>query len=200
MADVPWSQSVRSTCQLTIDASGLHGNWSVAAAAAIRELNALFGSNQVNVRLTTGRSAVVEVAVTAGHYTFSVNGGNQSGTLRADILHGATRGIDYVLGTTQTRDHAYIFLPQHPRINPQLPSSREVGEPIMRVIVGHEFIHALGLGAHDPAFEGLFAEAWIANEGRIPPQDTVGPFGRTSRLPPLTLSADTIRRLKRIWP
>ena len=172
MADVPWNSSVLNTGKLTIEVPGLHGNWSTAVGAAIRELNALFTSSNVNVSLTTGKSAVVTVAVTAGSYTFPVNGKNQTGTLRTDILHGATRSIDYQTGRSTTRDHSYIFLPLHPRISPQDRSSRDAGEPVMRVIIAHEFLHALGLDAHDPSLSGLFAEKMTPNEGTKPAKDT----------------------------
>jgi hypothetical protein len=180
----------------------VHGNWSTAVAAAIRELNALLTSNGVKVSLatTTGSSAVVTVAVTAGPYTFPVNGVNQSGTLRTDILHGATRSIDYQTGKGTSRDHSYIFLPQHPKISPQVQTSREAGEPVMRVIIAHEFLHALGLDAHDPSFKGLLSEAWTPNEGSRPALDTVSPFGSSTNLPPLILSGDTVSRLRALWP
>src|ERR1700732_1017974 len=105
MADVSWNSSVLNTGKLTIDAPGLHGNWSIAVTAAIRELNAVITSSNVNVSLTTGSSAVVTVAVTAGSYTSPVNGVNQSGRLRTDVLHGATRSIDYQTGRSTTRDY-----------------------------------------------------------------------------------------------
>jgi hypothetical protein len=200
MADVAWNSGVVRSGQLTIDASGLHGHWATAAAAAIRELNALFQSSGVNVSLVTGQSAVVTVAVTSGHYSFPVNGATQTGTLRTDILHGVTRSIDYQLGSNTTRDHAYTFVPIHPKISPQSRTSREAGEPVMRVIVAHEFLHALGLDKHDPSFNGLFSETWIPNEGRRPSDDTVSPFGRSEKLPPLRLSGDTVSRLKALWP
>jgi hypothetical protein len=200
MADVPWNSSVLNTGTLTIDASGVHGNWSTAVAAAIRELNALLASSGAKVSLTTGSSAVVTIAVTAGPYTFPVNGVNQSGTLRTDVLHGATRSIDYQTGRGTSRDHAYIFLPQHPKISPQVPTSRQAGEPVMRVIIAHEFLHALGLDAHDPSLKGLLAETWTPNEGSRPALDTVSPFGSSTRLPPLILSGDTVSRLRALWP
>jgi hypothetical protein len=201
MADVPWNSSVLNAGTLTIDASGVHGNWSTAAAAAIRELNALLTSSGVKVSLaTTTGSAVVTVAVTAGPYTFPVNGVNQSGTLRTDILHGATRSIDYQTGRGTSRDHSYIFLPQRPKISPQASTSREAGEPVMRVIIAHEFLHALGLDAHDPSLKGLFAETWTPNEGSRPALDTVSPFGSSTNLPPLILSGDTVSRLRALWP
>lgn len=200
MADVPWNSSVLNTGKLTIEAPGLHGNWSIAVTAAIRELNAVLTSSNVNVSLTTGSSAVVTVAVTAGSYTFPVNGVNQSGRLRTDVLHGATRSIDYQTGRSTTRDHSYIFLPLHPRIRPSDQNSREAGEPVMRVIIAHEFLHALGLDAHDPSFNGLLSASWTANEGRRPAQDTVSPFGSSTKLPPLILSGDTVSRLRALWP
>ena len=200
MSDVAWNISVLKTSTLTIEATGVHGTWSVAIGAAIRELNSLFTSNSVNVSLVTGSPAQVTIALTAGPYTFPANGANQSGTLRTDILHGATRSIDIQLGKNISRDHAYIFLPQHPRANPQVQSSREVGEPVMRVIVAHEFLHALGLDAHDPSLNGLFAGTWTPNTQGKPSADTVSPFGSSTKLPPLILSGDTISRLQALWP
>lgn len=200
MADVAWNSSVLSSGTLTVDASAVHGTWSTAIAAAIRELNALFTTNSIHVTLATGTSAVVTVALTTGPYTFPVNGVNQNGTLRTDILHGVTRSIDMQLGRNVTRDHAYVFLPQHPRINPQVRTSREVGEPIMRVMIGHELLHALGLDAHDPSFNGLMAGSWTPNQGSRPAQDTVSPFGGSTNLPPLVLSGDTVTRLRALWP
>ncbi len=202
MADVSWISSVRSTGTLNIDKSGVHGAaWSSAVSAAIRELNTLFTGNQVNVTLAVGESAVILVALSSGRYTFQVDGTNQSGTLRTDILHGATRSIDRQTGRNVNfnRERAYIFLPLNPRVNPRVASSRLVGEPVMRVIVAHEFLHALGLDAHDPAFEGLLSQSWTPNEGRRPAGDTVSPFGGTATLPPLTLSADTLSRLRALW-
>lgn len=200
MGDVAWNPSVLNSGQLTIDASGVHAAWSTAVVAAIRDLNGLFTGNGVNVRLVAAPQGVVTVGVTSGSYTFPVNGSTQTGKLRTDILHGATRAIDYQLGTNISRQHAYIFLPLHPRISPQSPTSREVGEPIMRVMAGHEFLHALGLDAHDPSFNGLFSASWTPNQGTRAAQDTVSPFGSSTKLPPLTLSADTISRLRKLWP
>jgi hypothetical protein len=200
MADVPWNSSVLNTGQLTVEASGIHGNWSAAITAAIRDLNTLLKSNNVNVSLVTGTSANVTIATTTGAYTFPVNGVNQSGTLRTDIVHGATRSIDYKTGIGTSRDHAYTFLPLHPRINPQDRTSRDSGEPVLRVIVGHEFLHALGLDLHDPSFNGIFAGTLTLNEGGTPAQDTVSPWGTTTKLPPLVLSGDTVTRLRALWP
>jgi len=200
MPDVPWNSSVLKTGQLTVEASAIHGNWGAAITAAIRELNTLFKSNNVNVSLVTGTPANVTVATTTGAYTFPVNGVNQTGTLRTDILHGVTRSIDYQTASTRSRDHAYTFLPVHPRINPQDQTSRDAGEPVLRVIVAHEFLHALGLDAHDPSFNGIFAGTLTLNEGRGPAQDTVSPWGTTTKMPPLVLSGDTVTRLRALWP
>jgi hypothetical protein len=200
MADVPWNSSVLNTGQLTVEAPGVPGNWSAAITAAIRELNALLKSNNVNVSLVTGTSANVTIAVTTGAYTFPVNGVNQSGTLRVDILHGATRSIDYQTRSTTSRDHAYTFLPLHPRISPQDRTSRDAGEPVLRAMIAHEFLHALGLDLHDPSFNGLFAEKLTPNEGSKPAQDTLSPWGSTTKLPPLVLSGDTVTRLRALWP
>jgi len=185
---------------LNIDVSAVHGLWATAIAAAIRELNTLFTSNNVNVSLATAPSAPVKVALSNGTYTFPVNGVNQTGTLRTDVLHGVTRSLDLQLGKNISRQQAFTFLPQHPKTDPQVRTSREVGEPVMRVIAAHEFLHALGLDQHDPSFNGLFAKSWTLNTGGKPSADTVSPFGGTAKLPPLVLSGDTISRLQTLWP
>src|SRR5580658_1144793 len=173
MADVPWNSSVLSTGQLKVEAPGIQGNWSAAITNAIRDLNALLKASNVNVSLVTGTSANITIATTTGPYTFPVNGVNQTGTLRTDIPHGATRSIDYQLGNKTTRDHAYTFLPLHPKIS-QDRTSRDAGEPVLRVIIAHEFLHALGLdNKHDPSFNGMFAEKLTPNEGSRPAQDTL---------------------------
>jgi hypothetical protein len=201
MADVSWNPGVRRTATLTIDASAVHGAaWTSAVTNAIRDLNALFTTHRVNVSLTAGESAVVVVALSSGSYTFRVEGSDQTGTLRTDILHGVTRSIDRITGSTRNREKAYIFLPRDPKVDPAVARSRTVGEPVMRVIIAHEFLHALGLDAHDPGFEGLLAGSWTINEGRRAANDTVSPFGGRARLPPLIFSADTITRLKTMWP
>lgn len=201
MADVSWTPSVRRTGTLTVDASAVTGaSWTTAVNAAIRDLNSLFTTHSINVSLTASESAVVVVALSSGNYTFSVDGSPHRGTLRTDILHGVTRSLDRITGSTRNREKAYIFLPQDPKVDPHAARSRNVGEPVMRVIIAHEFLHALGLDDHDRGFEGLLAGSWTLNEGRRPADDTVTPFGRTTRLPPLTLSADTITRLQTMWP
>jgi hypothetical protein len=200
MADVAWDSSVLSTGKLNIDAASVHGVWHTAISTAIRELNTLFSSNNVNVSLAVANPAVVKVALTTGSYSFPVNGVNQTGTLRTDILHGVTRSLDLQLGRNTTRQQAFVFLPQHPKTNPQARNSREVGEPVMRVIAAHEFLHALGLDVHDPSFNGLFAGSWTLNEGGRASSDTVSPFGGSAKLPPLILSGDTISRLQALWP
>jgi hypothetical protein len=200
MADVSWIRAVRDSATLTIDASAVRGAaWRTAVAAAIRELNGLFQSRSVGVTLTTGESAVVVVALSTGSYTFNVDGTDHTGTLRTDILHGVTRSIDRITGNDRNREKAYIFLPANPRVNPRAARSRTVGEPVMRVIAAHEFLHALGLDAHDRAMEGLLAGSWSLNEGRRAADDTVTPFGGSATLPPLALSGDTVTRLKATW-
>ena len=199
MGDVAWNSSVLKTGKLTIDGSGLHGLWGTAFSAAIRELNALLSSNNVNVTLTTGKPAVVVVALTSGHYTFQVDGANQSGMLRTDVLHGATRSIDIQTRTT-SREQAFTFLPEHPHISPTFKNSRDAGEPVMRVMIAHEFLHALGLDKHPQNDIGLFAPQWVPNEGSKPADDTVSPFGVQAKLPPLALSGDTVSRLQALWP
>lgn len=168
-------------------------------AAAIRELNGLFTARRVNLSLATAESASVVVALSTGTYSFRVEGAEQRGTLRTDILHGVTRSIDRILGSSRNREKAYIFLPANPKVNPRVARSRTVGEPVMRVIIAHEFLHALGLDAHDGAMEGLLAGSWTLNEGRRPSGDSVTPFGGSATLPPLTLSGDTVSRLAAIW-
>ena len=185
---------------MTVDASKVtNPGWKLATAAAIRELNALFTSNQVNVQLQTGDSPVVIIGVTTGNYTFPVDGQEQRGSLRKDVLHGATRSVDRQTFNDLSREQAFIFLPQHPRVDPQNAKSRDVGEPVMRVIVAHEFLHALGLDKHDQGFQGLFAGTWSLNEGDKAKDDTVSPFGGKELLPPLALSAQTWVRLKALW-
>jgi hypothetical protein len=200
MADISWIPAVRSSGTLTLNVSGIRGPWSTALAAAIRELNTLFNGHQVNMRLATGESAVVQVALSGGSYTFREGGAEHTGTLRSDILHGATRSVDRILGSARNREQAYVFLPREPRVNPRVARSRMVGEPVMRVIAAHEFLHALGLDDHDRGFEGLLAGSWTLNEGRRPASDTVTPFGGSSTLPPLALSAATVARLQALWP
>ena len=153
----------------------------------------------MNVQLQTGGSAVVNVGVTAGQYTFPVDGKDETGSLRKDVLHGVTRGVDRQNFNDINRENAFIFLPQHPRVDPQNAKSRDVGEPVMRVIVAHEFLHALGLDKHDQGFQGLFAGTWSLNEGDKAKDDTVSPFGGKELLPPLALSAQTWVRLKALW-
>lgn len=199
MDDVAWNSSVVSTGKLTVDIGGLHGLWATAATAAIRELNTLLSSNNINVSVTTGKSAVVVVALTSGPYKFPVNGVDQDGMLQTKVLHGVTRSID-IETRTKSREKAYTFLPQHPHISPSFPNSREAGEPVMRVMVAHEFLHALGLGDHPKNDTGLFAPQWTPNEGAKPSADTVSPFGTKIKLPPLMLSGDTVSRLQALWP
>ncbi len=201
MADVPWISSIRSAARVTVNASAVSGaSWTTAVNSAIRELNGLFTAHSINVQLAASDSAVVIVALSSGNYTFMVDGSEHRGTLRTDILHGVTRSLDRITGSDRAREKAYVFLPQDPKVDPNRPRSRHVGEPVMRVIIAHEFLHALGLDAHDPAFEGLLAGSWTLNEGRRPAGDTVTPFGGTTRLPPLVFSADTITRLQTMWP
>jgi len=198
--DVAWIAAVKNSGVVTVDASKVtHPQWKLATAAAIQQLNTLFASNHLNVKLQTGDSAVLTVALSSGKYKFPVDGQDQEGTLRSDILHGVTRSVDRYNYNDVNREHAYIFLPEHPKTDPQNAKSRDVGEPVMGVIVAHEFIHALGLHKHDPAFEGLFAGTWQLNEGDKPKDDTVSPFGGRAKLPPLVLSSSTWKRLKALW-
>ncbi len=200
MADVSWNSSVRNSGVVKVDVSKVTAPaWKLATAAAIRQLNALFTSNSLNVQLQTGDSAVVKVALSAGKYKFPSNGKDTEGTLRTDILHGVTRGIDVDYGHGFSREGAYIFLPQHPKADPQNAKSRDVGEPVMRVMIAHEFLHALGLDKHDPGLEGLMAGSWTFHEGDKAAGDAVSPFGSTTDLPPLTLSAATWTRLQALW-
>jgi hypothetical protein len=185
---------------VTVDTSKVAGPaWKNATAAAMKELNSLFASKNVNISLKTGESPVIFVAVSSGKHSFPVDGQEQSGTLRTDILHGKTNGIDRQTRNDISREQAFIFLPQNPRVTPTNPKSREVGEKVMRVMVAHEFLHALGLETHDAGFEGLLAGSWTLNEGRKAADDTVSPFGSTAKLPPLGLSAKTWARLKAVW-
>ena len=200
MADVSWNSAVRNSGVVKVDVSKVTApGWKLATSTAIRQLNAAFKSNDLNVQLEAGDSAVVSVGLSAGKYKFPSNGKDTEGTLRTDILHGVTRGVDVDYGRGFSRERAYIFLPQHPKVDPQNPKSRDVGEPVMRVMVAHEFLHALGLDKHDAGLEGLMAGSWTLNEGGKAADDAVSPIGSTTSLPPLVLSAATWTRLKALW-
>jgi hypothetical protein len=143
---------------------------------------------------------LVTVALSSEKYSFPVGGQVQSGVLRTDILHGATRSIDTIIRDKRARERAYIFLPQDPKVDPQKARSRTVGEPVMRVVAAHEFLHALGLDTHDPGMLGLLAKSMSLNAYGKPADDTVSPFGSQTKMPPLTLSGNTVARLQAMWP
>jgi hypothetical protein len=199
MADISWIAPVRESKQLNIDTSGTSGVWAQAVAAAMKEMNALFARHAVMVKLSSEGPATVVLGLSDGQYKFDVQGSEMSGTLRSDILHGATRSIDRLTGASNRhREKAYVFLPSSPRV-PGPGTSRVVGEPVMRVIAAHEFLHALGLDTHDSSMKGLLASSWSLNQGRSSNKDSVSPFGSRTEFPPLSLSADTVRRLKALW-
>jgi hypothetical protein len=71
---------------------------------------------------------------------------------------------------------------------------RDAGPGILEVIAGHEFVHALGHSDHNSQ---LMAQTMYKDMG----DNAVGDKLKAGsvRMPPLTLSSDSISVLKEIW-
>lgn len=152
--------------------------WSGACQKAITDLNRLFKQHRINVTLTTAASKGPTIEV------------RNDVTVQGDAVHGRTSAGADSTGKLVSAD---VRLPTNVTIN--TPNGiRDAGQGILEVIVAHEYIHALGHGAHDSHLMGQTLQKQL---GDTPSGDRLK--AGVISMPPLALSPETIQTLKAIW-
>lgn len=162
---------------VSVKLAGLPAVWSGPCRQAIASLNKLFKAQHINVVLQIdGRSGpVISVRVDPSIQGTAVHG-KTNAEFRNDIL-----------------TKADVRLPQKILIN--TPSGmRNAGAGVFQVIAAHEFVHALGQEHHN---SHLMAQTMQKDVGDSPGGDKLRAGG--VRLPPISLSDDSITLLKSLW-
>ena len=158
--------------------SGLGTSWVKPCQQAVTELNALFKRNRIDVVLSTS---------SAGGPVFTVK---NDAAIQGDAVHGRTSAETDGSGKMV---RAEVRLPVKVTIN--TPSGvRDAGPGVLAVIAGHELVHALGHGGHNA---NLMSQTLYKELGDSAVKDKLK--AGSARMPPLTLSTETISELQGIW-
>jgi len=198
--DLAWPKAVRSSGKLLIwAASGGAGGWTVALHRAITEFNRVTYAVNLRVRFEfTGDRNLAQVIFRLG---------NESDFETS--LHGVTeRSVDigaarFSPATINVHSNPHLRAWQRvPGKKDLQETTRRAGDSVRMVIIVHELIHACGLdenhsteGAGDVFYSPLEPEA-----GSRPQDDGMKvPVVNGARFPPVTLSGETVHRLRRLW-
>ena len=158
--------------------TGLASNWTKPCQHAVNDLNAQFKRNGIKVVLAASGSQGPTITV------------KTDSSIQGDAVHGRT--------TAESNDsgkmlRAEVRLPVKVTINTPR-GLRDAGPGILEVIAGHEFVHALGHSVHNSQ---LMAQTMYKEMGDNAAGDTLK--AGSVRMPPLTLSPDSISELQSIW-
>ncbi len=152
--------------------TGLGSNWTKPCQHAVTDLNSQFKRNGIKVVLATSGSQGPTITVKTDH------------SIQGDAVHGRT--------TAESNDSGKML-----RAEVRLPVKVTINTPgpgILEVIAGHEFVHALGHSVHNSQ---LMAQTMYKEMGDNAAGDKLK--AGSVRMPPLTLSPDSISELKSIW-
>jgi predicted Zn-dependent protease len=161
-----------------VNLGALDSRWKNACQAAIKDLNALFRQNALNVTLSTssGSGPTISVRTDPG--------------IVGTAVHGRTSARTNASGALLQAD---VRLPVKVIINtPQ--GIRDAGPGVLEVIAAHEFVHALG---HAPHNSHLMGQTMTKMLGNTAAGDKLQ--AGAVAMPPLQLSSESVRQLKAIW-
>jgi hypothetical protein len=165
-----------TTVSVQLNHLGTH--WTRACEKAVATLNDLLRRNGVGVSLAIGRSTAPSIAV-------KIDPG-----IQGNAVHGRTTAESNDTGRLL---RAVVGLPVKVTINtPQ--GMRDAGPGILEVIAGHEFVHALGHASHNSE---LMGQTMYKELGDSAAGDRLRSGG--AKMPPLTLSSESVDQLKTIW-
>jgi len=163
---------------VSVQLNNLSSPWSTACHKAVSTLNDLLRRNGVGVSLALGRSTPPTITV------------KLDASIQGSAVHGRTTAESTETGRLL---RAVVGLPVKVTINtPQ--GIRDAGPGILEVIAGHEFVHALGHAAHN---SHLMGQTMYKELGDSAAGDKLRAGG--VKMPPLTLSPESIAQLKSIW-
>lgn len=163
---------------VSVQLVNVDSHWTRACQKAVTTLNDLFRRNGVSVALAIGHSAAPTIAV------------KLDPSIQGTAVHGRTSAESNDSGRLL---RAVVSLPVKVPINtPQ--GIRDAGPGILEVIAGHEFVHALGHGSHNSQ---LMGQTMYKELGDNAAGDTLRSGG--VKMPPLTLSSESVVQLKTIW-
>ena len=157
---------------------GVGASWVKPCQQAVKDLNALFTRNGINVSLSTSGSGGATITV------------QNDASIQGNAVHGRTSASVNSAGQMLTAD---VRLPV--KVTISTPRGiREAGAGVLEVIAGHEFVHALG---HTPHNSELMSQTMYKEAGDNAAGDKLK--AGSAKLPPLTLSDDSVGILKGIW-
>jgi hypothetical protein len=163
---------------VSVQLVNVDSHWTRACQKAVTTLNDLFRRNGVSVALAIGHAAAPTIAV------------KLDPSIQGSAVHGRTSAESNDTGRLL---RAVVSLPVKVPINtPQ--GIRDAGPGILEVIAGHEFVHALGHGSHNSQLMGqtMYKELGDNAAGDKLRSGSV-------KMPPLTLSSESVVQLKTIW-
>jgi hypothetical protein len=169
----------KTMARVSVKIGGLTPDWAAACRQAVTQLNALFHARHIKVVLETNGASVPVISV------------KTDPGIQGSAVHGRTTSEFNASGGML---RAEVRLPVTVTIN--TPSGpRKAGVGILEVIAGHEIIHALG---HEEHNTHLMAQTMQKEMGDRAGQDKLR--AGAIRLPPLSLSNESVTTLKSIWP
>lgn len=163
---------------VSVQLGNLGSIWTKPCQKAVTALNELFRRNNVNVALAIGGSSTPAITV------------RTDSSIQGTAVHGRTTAETTGAGQLL---RAEVRLPVNVTINtPQ--GVRDAGPGILEVIAGHEFVHALGHATHN---SHLMGQTMYKEMG----DNAAGDRLKTGavRMPPLSLSPQSVSDLKAIW-
>lgn len=198
-----WIDSVKQTHELSYYLNSVTAPWRIAVQAAAREFNNLSRRHRLGVKYVESRTASTDtgganitVATANGAVTFNYLGRHVT-SMNGMALHGRTLLISQA---NSPIEKAFMVLPSQPLIN--TPSGqRPVGAGLMKVIAFHELIHGCGLHNSDHSPDDVFNGNPSADAGSIPARDRIQIMvgGQYRFIPPILLSATTVRKISPLW-
>lgn len=199
-----WTPSIREHGQLRVALrhQRLTGDWAQVFVEAVDQFNSISRARQLGVQfLISSDRPHVEVSdangpVTVIHSRLDAPS-DVIGRIR-DFSGSALRGSTFLIPGHGGIVYGYIFVPRAPMI---LGLSRPAGRPVRLVIAFHELIHATGLRNRDHSGRGIFSLALSPAPGATPGEDrlTCGVPPSHDTFPPLTIDAETVRRIANLW-
>ena len=200
----PWTDSVRTSKRLSIHplASVDKGLWKISFQRSVHNLNLLLKANGIGVTLVvptgshdSGTGDDVRVEAADGDISVSYGG---TSTSREKFDGARLHGRTLPASVGDKIEKAFVFLSARPQINTP-KGRRPAGANIIELIAMHEMVHACGLADSDHSTDDIFQANPAVDYGSSPAADRVLLPGGKS-MPPFKLGAQTIAKLKMLWP
>ncbi len=196
-----WIDAVKARAKLayTTVNEETWGAYKTSVGDAIREFNAFSRKHKLCVSFVRasegGDSAEVQIEATEGpEISYSYGGRSEREEFSGKKMHGRTPQ----LSREDKIEKAFVFLPKSPPIN--TPSGvRLAGPGVLKVIVFHELLHAVGLSNDDHAPDDVFQANPQPYPGDTPAEDGLMIGSTAKHMPPIILSQTTIRLVKGLW-